>query len=303
MYQVYNNIIKIVRGTAADVPVALLHQNGREHLFQDGDVLTLTVRASVGSAILLQKTVADGVIRFTEAETGNLRLGSYLYDLQLDTALGWRDTVVDPHLFVICTESDIADVEYYRRLLTSEYRNSPRLNEWLLWLLHYGQDAEMAARNIISLFDLDVATGVQLDTLGAIAGVPRTLNFMPSGGYSPVLEDETYRLIIRAAIIRNVWKGTIEELYNLWYALFTGGAKLQVHDNQDMSFNITLMGEFTTLERELISHGYIIPKPEGVRINLLTIVDTEGLPLFAYDRDTYMESGYTAHWAEPEEVE
>ena len=303
MYQVYNNIIKIVRGTAADVPVALLHQNGREHFFQDGDVLTLTVRASVGSAILLQKTVADGVVHFTEAETGNLRLGSYLYDLQLDTALGWRDTVVDPHLFVICIESDIADVEYYRRLLTSEYRNSPRLNEWLLWLLHYGQDAEMAARNIISLFDLDVATGVQLDTLGAIAGVSRTLNFMPSGGYSPVLEDETYRLIIRAAIIRNVWKGPIEELYSLWYALFTGGAKLQVHDNQDMSFNITLMGEFTTLERELISHGYIIPKPEGVRINLLTIVDTEGLPLFAYDRDTYMESGYTAHWAEPEEVE
>lgn len=303
MYQVYNNIIKIVRGTAADVPVALLHQNGREHFFQDGDVLTLTVRASVGSAILLQKTVADGVVHFTEAETGNLRLGSYLYDLQLDTSMGWRDTVVDPNLFVICIESDIADVEYYRRLLTSEYRNSPRLNEWLLWLLHYGQDAEMAARNIISLFDLDVATGVQLDTLGAIAGVSRTLNFMPIGGYSPVLEDETYRLIIRAAIIRNVWKGTIEELYNLWYALFTGGAKLQVHDNQDMSFNITLMGEFTTLERELISHGYIIPKPEGVRINLLTIVDTEGLPLFAYDRDTYMESGYTAHWAEPEEVE
>ncbi len=303
MFQVYNNIIKVVRGTSADIPVSLLLHKGTGYFFRDGDTLTITIRATVSGAVLIQKQVVNGVFSLGETETGNLRLGSYLYDMQLDTAHGWRDTVVDPHLFIICKEEDLMDMEYYRRLLTSQYRHSPRLNEWLLWLLHYGQDADIAAQNIISLFDLDVATGKQLDTLGKIAGVHRILNFMPSGGYSPVMNDETYRLVIRAAIIRNVWKGTIEELYELWYALFSGGARLQVHDNQDMSMNITLIGDFTALERELISHGYIIPKPEGVRINLMTIVPTEGLPLFAYDRDTYRESGYTAHWAVPEEVE
>jgi hypothetical protein len=67
-----------------------------------------------------------------------------------------------------------------------------------------------------------------------------------------------------------------------------------------MTFNVIIAGSFTSLERELIAKGYIIPKPEGVRINLLTITDTTGLPLFAYDLDTLQYSGYTSHWAEPE---
>lgn len=72
---------------------------------------------------------------------------------------------------------------------------------------------------------------------------------------------------------------------------------LSIEDLQDMSFNIVLQGDYTALERELIIHAYIIPKPEGVRINVLTFVSTDGLPLFSYDYNTMRYSGYNSHWA------
>lgn len=39
-----------------------------------------------------------------------------------------------------------------------------------------------------------------------------------------------------------------------------------------MSFNIVLLGEYSKLMQELIIHGYIIPKPEGVKINTLSLL-------------------------------
>ena len=67
-----------------------------------------------------------------------------------------------------------------------------------------------------------------------------------------------------------------------------------------MSYNIVLQGDYTQLEEELIIHAYVIPKPEGVRINVLTFVSTDGLPLFSYDYNTMRYSGYESHWAEAE---
>ena len=78
--------------------------------------------------------------------------------------------------------------------------------------------------------------------------------------------------------------------------------KLSIEDLQDMSYNIVLQGDYTQLEQELIIHAYVIPKPEGVRINMLTFVSTDGLPLFSYDYNTMRYSGYTSHWVETEEL-
>ena len=76
--------------------------------------------------------------------------------------------------------------------------------------------------------------------------------------------------------------------------------KLAIEDLQDMSYNIILQGDYTQLEQELIIHAYVIPKPEGVRINMLTFVSADGLPLFSYDYNTMRYSGYGSHWAEKE---
>ena len=119
-------------------------------------------------------------------------------------------------------------------------------------------------------------------------------------GEGNLLDDEVFRLMIKARIIQNAWKGTIGELYDLWDAVMGANKKLSIEDLQDMSYNIVLQGDYTQLEEELIIHAYVIPKPEGVRINVLTFVSTDGLPLFSYDYNTMRYSGYESHWAEAE---
>lgn len=240
------------------------------------------------------------------------------------------------------------NLDYYKRLVTSEYRHSPRFTGMVQKLLSYGLDIDNSINNMIVAFEVDNASTAQLDMLGSIVGVSRQLKFEPSAaaigdvicpspaemasgevypiiytptpdklastsmltGYPPaemgegnLLDDEVFRLMIKARIIQNTWKGTIGELYDLWDAVMGANKKLSIEDLQDMSYNIVLQGDYTQLEEELIIHAYVIPKPEGVRINVLTFVSTDGLPLFSYDYNTMRYSGYESHWAEAEKGE
>lgn len=237
------------------------------------------------------------------------------------------------------------NLDYYKRLITSEYRHSPRFVAMVKKLVNYGLDLDDSIANMIVAFEVDNASTAQLDILGAIVGVSRQLTFEPTAaaigevicpspaeiasgevypiiytptpdkmagtpflsGYPPaemgdgnLLDDEVFRLMIKSRIIQNTWKGTIGELYDLWNAVMGADKKLSIEDLQDMSYNIVLQGDYTQLEEELIIHAYIIPKPEGVRINVLTFVSTDGLPLFSYNYNTMRYSGYGSHWAEKE---
>lgn len=146
------------------------------------------------------------------------------------------------------------------------------------------------------IFDVDTAKETQLDVLGQVVGVSRITQFQPSED-SAIMDDETYRLCIKAKIIKNTWKGNAADLFDAWRTLFPDTLIFEIQDLQDMSFNVVVSGNFTTLQRELITNGYILPKPEGVRINQLLIVDMTGLPLFAYDSNTLYQAGYGSHWA------
>lgn len=235
--------------------------------------------------------------------------------------------------------------EYYHRLITSEYRHSPKFVAMVEKLAGYGQDADVIADDIINAFNVDTATTAQLDIIGAIVGTSRELNFEPSAiaigdiicptpeelasgeefhiintpgpdalngvsylsGFPPeemqdgnLFDDDIFRLMIKARIIQNTWKGTLPELYDLWQTLFPNSKVMQIQDLQDMSYNVVMQGDYTELEQELILHGYIIPKPEGVRINILSFVDVNGLPLFSYDYNNMTYSGYGSHWAKGE---
>lgn len=237
------------------------------------------------------------------------------------------------------------NLDYYKRLVTSEYRGSPRFTAMVEKLVNYGLDIDDSINNMLLAFEVDNASTAQLDILGSIVGTSRQLSFEPSAaaigevicpspaemasgevypiiytptpdkhastqlltGYPPaemgegnLLDDDVFRLMIKARIIQNTWKGTINELYELWSSVMGTDKKLLIEDLQDMSYNIVLQGDYTQLEEELIVHAYVIPKPQGVRINVLTFVSTDGLPLFSYDYNTMRYSGYEAHWAEKE---
>ena len=292
--------ISMARGYTVDIPVQVRRASGADYTMIPGDTLMFTVKNAPGAqTTLIQKVVSEPVIPLVPADTTALNYGTYFYDLVLIGGGGWTETILGPCSFYVGGD-DNELLDGYRRLLTSEYKTRPRLTSWLLWLLSEGLTYKNTVQEFLDAFNLDTAEGVQLDIIGRIVGVDRLLSFHPVSGDSPLMNDSTYRMVIKAKIIQNTWKGTLDELYEAWAVLFPEVRYFQIQDLQDMTYNVVIMGAFTPLERELIANGYIIPKPEGVRINLLTITDTSGLPLFAYDMDTYLLSGYTSHWADAE---
>lgn len=178
-------------------------------------------------------------------------------------------------------------IGYYIGLLTHQYVNSPKLNALLYVLLKKFDDVSQCLVQMDTAFDLDIAVGVQLNALGAIAGANRTVGFQPSGGVSPVLDDTTYRLYIKAKIAANQWDGTITTLYPIWQQLFPGG-NLIIADNQNMTATIFVSGSFTSIIQDLITNGYIIPRPEGVQY---TYVFAD-LPAFGFDLDNAYIAGF-----------
>ena len=154
-------------------------------------------------------------------------------------------------------------LSYYLNLVTSEYKLAPNFLANLTSSIKLFEDVMTCNTSMTPAFDLDAAAGVQLDTLGVIAGVGRVVPFQPSGGVSPVLDDTTYRLLIKATIAANQWDGTQSSLYPIWKQLFPSG-NITIVDNQNMSATIVLSGAFTSINKDLISNGFIVPRPEGV---------------------------------------
>ena len=153
---------------------------------------------------------------------------------------------------------------YYLSLVTSEHRNSPKFIAFLTVLLKKFQDISQCLTAMDTAFDVDNAVGPQLDLVGAIVGANRTVGFQPTGGVSPVLDDATYRILIKAQAAQNTWNGKIDSLQPIWETLFPGG-EIVIGDLQNMSAVIFITGTFTSIELDLIRNGYIVPRPEGVQ--------------------------------------
>lgn len=171
------------------------------------------------------------------------------------------------------------DIQRYLNMVTSQHQNKPKFEAWLSAPLTLIDDVALLADVFNLSFNLDLAVGSQLDILGIILGVQRRVSFQPTSYYStgvlgsvtliepsPVLDDEYYRLIVRAKILQNMWDGTIPSLYDIWNELFTD-AYLIVKDNQDMTMNAYVIGLSSQLQKDLVTNGYVIPKPQGVSIS------------------------------------
>ncbi len=183
-------------------------------------------------------------------------------------------------------------IGYYTGLRTSQYVASPKFNALLYVLLKKFDDVSQVLVQLDTALDLDSAEGAQLDMLGSVVGANRTVGFQPSGGVSPVLDDATYRIYIKAKIAQNQWDGTTSSLYPIWRALFPNGSIIII-DNQNMTADITLTGTFTSIIQDLIVNGYVIPRPEGVLYTYLFGV----LPFFGFGSSPGFIAGFgEGHW-------
>lgn len=181
----------------------------------------------------------------------------------------------------------------YLKLITSEHSVQPKYTEYVKTFLDMISSCVDIYNDFDVLFALDYAAGDQLDKLGELVGISRQLPVVDER-IPATLNDEAYRLVIKAKIYKNHWDGTRKGLQDIFDAFFPN-VPYEIIDNQDMSYTVTLIDpEADDLFVGLIMNGYILPKPSGVRVDY-NIMDSS---LFGWDSDTQFIKGWDkADWS------
>lgn len=157
----------------------------------------------------------------------------------------------------------MADIERYLNGIESQHIAKPKFMAHLTALLKKADDVTSLVTDMPRLFSTKVATGAQLDLLGALIGADRKFSVS-----SPSLDDDTYRKIILTRIVQNQWNGTNGSFRDIWDAAVGSELGATFYDNQDMTMDIQLTGSTEADMIEMILRGYIIPKPAGVGLNV-----------------------------------
>lgn len=210
----------------------------------------------------------------------------------------------------------MADIDKYLGLITAFYRDKPKFSGMTRAVSQCFVDAQAAFASMVPGYDLDGAVGVQLDAVGLWVGISRRVQtplegvyfsldvgglgfeegvwkgpFDPDSGVT-VLDDDTYRLLIRAKIGANHWDGTLEGSAAILRLIFGNATHVFIQDNGDMSIDIGIAGvRPSAVFLALLTGGYISIKPEGVRVNYFIVPNVEG-PLFGLDVSNQYISGF-----------
>lgn len=204
----------------------------------------------------------------------------------------------------------------YLTLITTEHSDKPKYMAMLQAVLGPVVDALNASQQLPADFDLDQAIGAQLDIVGLWVGIGRRVKtplvgvyfsldtdglgfdqgvwkgpFDPDSGIVE-LDDDTYRILIRAKIGANHWDGTLGASKAILEIVFSGDTRVFIQDNQDMSMTIGVAGERpSAIALALLTGGYIPIKPEGVRVDYYIVTSVDG-PLFGFDVSNEYISGF-----------
>lgn len=184
----------------------------------------------------------------------------------------------------------------YTSIITTEYSQgaSPNFHALVSALgAAFGANFDVLANATPMYFDLDIAVGEQLDEIGLWVGagrrvaVPLAIYFsldidnlgfdqgVWQGPFDPdtgltILDDETFRIVLRAVIAFNNWDGTTKQYNeNLAKAFVGTGTIVYAVDNQDMTMTLYQRGaSLSPLMKALLLTGALHIKPAGVGINL-----------------------------------
>lgn len=217
----------------------------------------------------------------------------------------------------------MADIADYTGKITSEHAEKLRFTAMVAAVAQCFVDGQNALEGMPASFDLDSAIGKQLDDVGLWVGVSRYVAtpltgvyfsfdtgglgfdqgvwkapFDPDTGVTS-LDDETFRLLIRARIGANHWDGTLAGSKAILDQIFGGGTHVFIQDNQDMSITIGISGKVpSALFLALLSGGYIPIKPQTVRVDDYLVTSVDGEPMFGFDMSNEYVSGFDAGvWA------
>ena len=160
------------------------------------------------------------------------------------------------------------DIERYTGMVTSQHASKKKFMAHLTKLLEILDAPHGVIKDIPGKFDVQTATGEQLDILAQFVGADRRFPPVSVPGYDPLLNDEMFRMMILGLIVQNQWDGTNESFRELWDSTLGEWLDSTYTDNQDMTISADIIGTVEPLLTELILAGYIIPKPAGVQLNV-----------------------------------
>lgn len=201
-------------------------------------------------------------------------------------------------------------LEVARSRVTEQFKNKENFDRFLQLLIFAQTELQSVFKDLMQLRSLDTATGEQLNILGRIVGQDRILlnsdlyNFFgfqgalkagsmgtltdttvgskfyslgdPLGG-NIELDDETYRLFIRAKILKNTTASTSEEFIRSVNLIFGASNVIAIEDSSsEQSGNVMVLFNrpLSDFERGLLNYvdnssGYasgLIPKTIGVNV-------------------------------------
>lgn len=183
-----------------------------------------------------------------------------------------------------------ADITPYTNLVPVANSSQPNFMAMLAATVQPFADIVAFENSIPSLYDIDLAIGVQLDTLGMLIGVQRP------GGFS----DDFYRIILKVRILNNHWQCNKPSAYELANTLFASlGFTFFIEDHADLSITLGVIGEGVPSGEiiTLLTGGYLDVKPVTIRIAGYAYQSGAG-PIFAFDVENANFAGFdVGSWA------
>lgn len=206
----------------------------------------------------------------------------------------------------------------YLSLIPQQHSAAPRFVANLTALLQPLVDQQALLASLPSAYDLELAVGAQLDTVGLWIGRSRFIVTPITGVFFSFddavlgfdaghwigqfdsldgmtrLDDPSYRMLLKAKVASNHWDGTLAgAAAALTYVFNDPNSSVFIQDNQDMSYSLNVAGTpLSPLMLSLLNGAYIPLKPAGVRLAFINQVSIGGTPLFGFDLNTQQVGGF-----------
>lgn len=211
----------------------------------------------------------------------------------------------------------------YPNLITSEHANKPKFVAAVAASTQPFVDIQQTLFGLIADFDLDHAVGVQLDQVGRWVGQSRRISTPLVGVYfswaaattgwgagvwkgvfDPVtglttLNDEFYRLLLRAVISLNSWDGTTPAAAAALAPLFPNNL-VYIQDNFDMTISVAVAGPaIDPVSAALLTGGYLALRAATVGVKYYFPSTPTG-PVFGWGVDNAFIGGFgDGSWGAP----
>lgn len=184
-----------------------------------------------------------------------------------------------------------ADISKYINLVPVANSSQPEFMAMIAATVQPFADINAFMKTIpITLYDIDSAIGVQLDTLGQLIGVKRPPDFT----------DTLYRLVLKVRILNNHWLCNKPSAYELANQIFSAlGYVFLIEDHADLSITLILIGAGTPDPSviSLLTGGYLDIKPVTIRIAGYAYQSASG-PVFGFDLENSQFAGFDqGSWA------